>query len=66
MLTHEEALIVRIELFRRGYVHSWLYGNDRTGWRVRARRYAPDTAHGQAEQVVEVSEPEQLRGYLER
>jgi hypothetical protein len=60
VLTHEEALLICREFYRRGYARAFLYGCDRLGYHVRARRHLPGTAEGLNEDLVLIDSAEDM------
>jgi hypothetical protein len=64
MLSHEEALICCIELYRRGYRHIVYWGRDREGWHVRACWVHPLSPAGLRYPLIQIDEPEELAQHL--
>jgi hypothetical protein len=55
-VSEEEALLVCHELRKRGYAFTYVYGEGRAGYVVRARRYPPLSDRGRNESVIEITE----------
>lgn len=64
MLTREELIICQIELRKRGYAYFYVFGTGRDGFTLRARRWAPLSARGLAEQPIEIRLPADLAAHL--